>query len=230
MLELDASDGDIVALDSAAIRFRSMQWTGVLCDSPTSSGVHVVLPMRRGLFFGARDPDSALDSVLAFRAGDPATSRDDRWIAGAVQSVANGACADSSDALVLTIAVPSAEGGADSVFVGVEAGAPLRGFQVEDLWLLEHWNGRWWLGQRRANRSGVWSAAQPIIGPLSPSGVRLTFFDAAGVQTLTPTEVASIELTVLAASRQPARSGAGTLGYLHDSLSTRVALRNNRRF
>jgi prepilin-type N-terminal cleavage/methylation domain-containing protein len=230
LFELDASDGDIVALGPDAIRFRSMQWTGVLCDSPTASGLHVVLPMRRGLLFGARDPDSALDSILAFRAGDPATSTDDRWIVGGVENVADGACADGSGALVLTVKIPMEVGGADSALVGVDAGAPLRGFQLEDLWLLQHWDGRWWLTQRRGNRYGGWSAAQPIIGPLGSSGFRLTFFDVTGLQTVTPTDVASIDLAVVAASRQPARSGAGTLGYLHDSLSTRVALRNNRRF
>lgn len=228
--ELDATDGDIVALASNAIRFRRMQWTGVVCSAPVLSGTDVQISIQKARYFGWRDPDPTLDSLLIFSAEDPTTKDDDRWLTGAVRAVDNGVCSDGSAAANITVAINAASGGANAAVVGVAAGAPMRGFQVEDLLLVQRDGDRWWLGQRMANRSGVWTTVQPLIGPLWPTGFDLTFRDATGAATTARDEVVSVDLTVRGKSRRTVRTGAGTLSYLRDSLSTSVALRNNPRF
>ncbi len=228
--ELDATDGDIVALASNAIRFRRMQWAGVVCSAPVLSGTNVQISIQRARYFGWRDPDSTLDSLLIFSAGDPTTKDDDSWLTGAVRAVDNGVCSNGSAAANLTVAISAASGGGNAAVVGVATGAPMRGFQVEDLLLVQRDGGRWWLGQRTADRSGVWTTIQALIGPLWPTGFELTFRNAAGAATTARDEVVSVDLTVRGYSDRPVRTGAGTLDYLRDSLSTRVALRNNPRF
>ena len=127
-------------------------------------------------------------------------------------------------------AIMMAPGGADAAVVGVAAGAPMRGFQVEDLLLVQRGGGRWWLGLRTASRSGAWTTIQPLIGPLWPSGLQFTFRDAAGAATTTRDEVVSVDLTLRGESQRSVRYGTGAPVYLRDSLSTHIALRNNPRF
>ena len=66
--ELDAIDGDIVALASNAIRFRRMQWTGVVCSAPVLNGTDVQISIQRAQYLGWRDPNPTLDSLLIFSA------------------------------------------------------------------------------------------------------------------------------------------------------------------
>jgi len=68
-----------------------------------------------------------------------------------------------------------------------------------------------------------------VLGPYQTSGINLTFYDINEVTTATVTDVASVELIVRGESRMRAR-GRNGVEYMRDSLITRVALRNNRRF
>lgn len=228
--ELDATDGDILALASDAIRFRRTQWTGVVCMTPVANGSGVKISIETDRYFGMRDPDPTLDSLLIFSAGDPTTGSDDRWLTGAVYAIGNGTCSDGSAAKNLNVMISSASGGATAAVAGVAVGAPIRGFQVEDLSLVERDGGRRWLGQRMADRSGGWTTVQPLIGPLSPAGFEVTFRNATGAATTDLDQVVSVDLTVRGESRRPVRSGVGTVEYLRDSRSTRITLRNNARF
>ena len=65
--ELDASADDIAFANSTKIRFRSMRWSGMLCQPPVAAGANVSFVVRRGLQYGLRAPDEALDSILLFR-------------------------------------------------------------------------------------------------------------------------------------------------------------------
>ena len=225
--ELDATDGDVISLANDALLFRSMRWVGVLCDVPTKIGNDVFLPLRPSQFFGFEGPDASIDSVLIFRDGDTGTRTDDRWLPGGVQSINAGVCSDGSVATRLRVGVDVSEGGADSVLIGVTEGAPLRGFQVAELKTLVDGKSRSWIGRRVANRAGSWTAAEPFIGPLAPSGFRLGFFDRDGNPTANPVEIASLSITVRGESMGRAGRFKETI---RDSLGTRVALRNNRRF
>ncbi len=227
--DLDASDGDIIALSSNSMRFRSGRWAGVICSAPATSGPDVLVSLRTSMMLGVRRPNPTMDSVHVYRDGDPATRADDRWLAAGVTTVTNGVCADGEAAVNVTVSVAASSGGNDSLLIGVTAGAPIRGFQVEELSLYQEGDGRWWLGQRAAVRLGSWSARQPVLGPYQTSGINLTFYDVNEVTTATVTDVASIELIVRGESRQRAR-GRNGVEYMRDSLITRVALRNNRRF
>jgi prepilin-type N-terminal cleavage/methylation domain-containing protein len=227
--DLDASDGDIIAVGSNSMRFRSGRWAGVICSAPATSGPDVMVSLRTSMMLGVRRPNPTMDSVHVYRDGDPATKADDRWLAGGVTTVTNGVCADGEAAVNVTLSVAASSGGNDSLLVGVTAGAPVRGFQVEELSLYQEADGRWWLGQRAAVRLGSWSARQPVLGPYQTSGISLTFYDINEVTTATVTDVASVELIVRGESRLRAR-GRNGVEYMRDSLITRVALRNNRRF
>lgn len=226
--DLNASEGDIIALGSNSMRFRSVRWSGVICSAPATSGTDVLLSLRTSMMMGVRRPSPTLDSAHVYRDGDPSTRVDDRWLAAGILTTTNGVCADGEASVNVTLSVAASSGGNDSLLVGVTAGAPIRGFQVEELSLYQEGDGRWWLGQRAAVRLGSWTTRQPILGPYQTSGINLTFYDVNEVTTATVTDVASVELIIRGESRQRAR-GRNGVEYMRDSLTTRVALRNNRR-
>lgn len=229
--ELDATDGDVTVATSSRLEFRSMRWTGPLCTAPAAgAGTSVSLAIRATPVYGLRPPDAVEDSVLVFRDGNPSTAVDDTWLVGAVTSVATGTCADGSPAVALTVEITSASGGRDSVLVGVTEGAPLRGFQQEELSLFQGADGRWWMGQRTANRSGAWTSVRALIGPLTSSGLSLAYHDTTGASTAALTDIASVAVTVRGESRALVRWRVATIDYARDSLVTRVALRNNPNF
>ena len=68
-----------------------------------------------------------------------------------------------------------------------------------------------------------------LFRSLLSNGFALAYYDSLGAATNVPARVASIEFTVRAQTAQPVRSGS-TLIYPIDSVTTRVSLRNNRRF
>ena len=227
--ELDAYDGDVLAVTPNSVRFRGMRWTGLLCANPTLvTSTRVLLPIRRDDFFGVRAPSASLDSVLIFRDGDPATRQDDRWLVGAPVAAGTGNCADGSPAHDLTVEVTASSGGTDSVMVGVTSGTPLRGFQVEEL-ALASVSARWWLTQRSASRSGLWALPQRLVGPLDPNGFALSYFDSSAVATTVADEMTAVRITVNGQSLKTGKRSDGAIGYMQDSLVTRVALRNNTR-
>ncbi len=229
--ELDAVDGDITVATSTKLQFRSMRWTGILCAAPAAgTGSSVTLPIRATPLFGLRAPDAVEDSLLVYRDGDPSTRADDSWLVGALTGTASRNCTDGSGAHELTVQITAASGGRDSALVGVIPGTPIRGFQTEELSLFQGTDGRWWMGQRTANRSGTWTAVRALIGPLTADGLSLAYYDTTGAVTGTLTEIATVAVTVRGESRDRVRSGVGTIDYARDSLITRVALRNNPRF
>ncbi len=70
-----------------------------------------------------------------------------------------------------------------------------------------------------ARRSGT--TTEPLVGPLSSSGVSFTYMDFAGDVTTDPTAVSQIEVTLR--SRSNVRN---ELGPVTDSLTTTIYLRN----
>ena len=108
---------------------------------------------------------------------------------------------------------------------GMRLGAPVRGFQVEEISL--HLEGaEYWLGRSTANLAGVWEVVRPLVGPLMTNGLAFSYFDINGAPPALTTEIASVGVTV----RGRSANQVSGRGFLQDSIVTRVTLRNNTRF
>lgn len=221
--ELNASDGDVVVMSASALTYKSMQALYVQCDAPSAGGLAILLD--RSSFFGLRAIDASQDSALIFAEGDSTTRADDRWIHADVTAIAPGtACPGGRASLRVAL---------DGVTPGelglVQAGAPVRTFRLSQVLLYQDAAGDSWLGGREYQKAGgAWATTQPILGPLSPSGLSLTYFDSAGVPTTAVRSVARVGIAVV--SRSPGRvrgPGGAAATYLLQDLMTQVALRNN---
>jgi prepilin-type N-terminal cleavage/methylation domain-containing protein len=226
--ELDAGEGDISIATATQLRFRSPRWASPLCDVPVAgAGTAVTFVIDASAVFGIRAPDAVEDSVLIYADGDPNTRRDDAWLAGAVTAVGTGTCASGANATVLTVQV---SGGPATTLANVSSGAPLRGFQIEQLSLFQGVGARWWLGQETTDRAGTATPTRELIGPLSARGLTFAYFDSTGAVTGTLANIASIEVALRAESSQRVRTAVSNIDFARDSIITRVALRNNPRF
>ena len=116
------------------------------------------------------------------------------------------------------------------VILDIFYGDVIRGFQMEELSLYTDGSGVNWLGQSTADLAGAWSAVTPLAGPLQANGLSFTYYDTLNVVTATKTNVASVGVVVRSQSVKNARRSTGAIGTILDSLITRVALRNNKRF
>lgn len=221
--ELDAADDDILLSQATSLRFRAMRWTGVLCTVPVENAGEVQFTVRRQLLFGIRGPDAALDSILLWL-DDPLNGTDDTWLYGGLQSSVAGVCDDLSAGTTLRVVI-SAGGDNDTAEDFVKLGAPVRGFQIEEISLYQV-GTEYWLGRRTANRAGVWEVVRPLVGPLTDNGLAFSYFDINGAPPALTTQIASIGVTVRGRS---ARQVSGR-GFLEDSIVTRVTLRNNASF
>jgi prepilin-type N-terminal cleavage/methylation domain-containing protein len=228
--ELDAADGDIGVATATRLEFRSMRWASPLCAQPVAVGTSVAFLIDAGAVYGLRTPDAVEDSVLVFAETDAGKRSDDVWLVGAITAVGTGNCTDGSNALSLTVDIIAGSGGQAAALANVTPGAPLRGFQQEELSLFQGADSRWWMGQRTANRSGTWTNVQALLGPLVVGGLALQYFDSAGTVTGTLTDIASIGMVLRAESSGRVRTQSTSIDFARDSLISRVALRNNPRF
>jgi prepilin-type N-terminal cleavage/methylation domain-containing protein len=221
--ELDARDGDILAMSTSSLIYKSMQGLYVQCDAPATASLAVVLD--RASFFGLRAIDPTQDSILILAEGDSTTRGDDGWLHANVVAVAAGtACPAGRASLTVTLA-----GVSPSQLARVGRGAPVRTFRIAQVLLYRDAGGDWWLGGRQFQKSsGTWATTQPIVGPLSSSGLGLAYFDTVGAPTSIVTNVARVGIAVESRSPGPVRGPAGSASvYLLESLMTQVTLRNN---
>jgi prepilin-type N-terminal cleavage/methylation domain-containing protein len=220
--ELSATDGDIVALSTTALTYKAMQGLYVQCDTP-SAGPAILL--ERSSFFGLRPLDATQDSLLLFAEGDPATRADDAWIHADAVGVSPATCPGGGAGMRVTVG-----GVAPGALARVRApGAPVRSFRVAQVMLYQDGAGDAWLGGRQFQKAaGTWATTQPIVGPLSPSGLALTYFDSAGAPTTAVRRVARIGIAVVGRSPGRVRGAGGAAStYLLQDLMTQVTLRNN---
>lgn len=228
--ELDAADGDIGVATATRLQFRSMRWASPLCAAPAIAGASsAFLLIDANVVYGLRPPDAAEDSLLIFAEADPSSRGDDGWLVGEVISTAAANCPSGSPATVLGVRITAASGGI-AALAGVTAGAPLRGFQWEELSLIQGADTRWWMAQRTSNRTTGWGTIQPLVGPLAAGGLGFQYFDSTGTATGTLTDIASVGIFLRAESSQRVRTQSTNIDFARDSLITRVALRNNPRF
>ncbi|MCH7874605.1 MAG: prepilin-type N-terminal cleavage/methylation domain-containing protein [Gemmatimonadetes bacterium] len=221
--ELNAGDpagSDIILMTGSLLQFKSMRSLYFLCQAP--AGTQVVLDAN--LFFGIRPLDQARDSLLLFAEGDPLTRADDSWLHADVVSTTPGtACPGGGASVTVNVGGVTAP-----ELAAVESGAPVRGFEVVEVRLYADGLGAQWLGRRRFQKSGSWTATEPIVGPLSSGGLQLAYYDSTGAVTATPGNVARISITVETQGTQRVRGTSGQgMEYLLQDLMTHVAIRNN---
>ncbi len=220
--ELDAADGDIVAMGADSISIRATRGVAFACAPGDPATGRIVV--RSALRSGYRDIDPARDRVLVFRDGDPRDVDDDAWLDLGI-SAAGGAATCPDGATASELRLTGAIGGLDSV----QTGAPVRWYERDVYRLYADETGNWWLGVRGWS-AGAWAPLSPIAGPLRPRlGLQLAYYDAAGVATADSRRVARIELKVRGIGSALLQEGRGVQRRWADSLAAVVVPRNSPR-
>lgn len=237
--EIDASDGDIIAMSATSITVRAMRWLSFVCQAPVLGGASwngLSMIIRGGApgqmgFFGARGVQNS-DSLLVYWDGDQTTRTDDYWPIGGVvaanAAVCPGVPANQPGQLVTLnmFSAPVAFATANKVGA-ITVGAPVRGWEraTYSLWQSPT-DGLWYIGFQPPGQ-----ATQPLVGPLLANGLTLQYYDVNGNVTAVRTSVARIDITVRARTAAAVRRGGQAAAQIAvDSVVTSVALRNNRRF
>ncbi len=220
--ELNAAEGDLVAMSDTAITIRAARQLAVACRAPETAASGT-LTLRDAPLYGLRDFNPAIDSLwVYFEAADG--SDDGGWMLGPIASLAPDSCPDGRPGRRVTTALRPAVGQVAHGRV-VPAGAPVLGFETLTYRLYRSTEDRrWYVGMKTA------TDLQPLLGPVTSDGLSFAYFDSSGAVTNEPTRVAMIEVRVRARTVQPVRQADGTLQHQVDSVVLLVALRNNRRF
>jgi prepilin-type N-terminal cleavage/methylation domain-containing protein len=230
--ELDARDGDIIAMASNAITIRAMRLLGFLCAAPALAVgplpgpvlQDAIINVANSPVYGPRD-FAVGDSILVYYEGDEGTRNDDGWVTGDIKNIGAGNCPapDGRAGRPFTVRLSFAAGQWDRTNA-IQIGSPIRAYEVVTYRAYQAADGEYYIGQ---TRGGV---QQPLIGPITATGLAFTYFDAAGAATAIPTQVASIGLRVTARTAQPVQGPGGALIRPADNVVTRVTLRNNPRW
>lgn len=230
--ELDATDGDIYSMSSTSIKIRAFRYHGILCQAPVlgagTNGLAIII--RQQPWFGARTINTTTDSLLVRYEGDEGTRMDDAWVLTKPTAVVNGVCPGVGGAAGYIVTANFGLGGAGqpaNSSGAIYVGAPVHGFEVVTYALYQS-GSDWYLGMTTAS-----AGTQPIIGPLLANGVSFTYYDSTGAVTALTNRVARIDIVLRAQSAQAVRQTVGGgvgLARIVDSLTTSVALRNNKRF
>ncbi|HXM39552.1 MAG TPA: prepilin-type N-terminal cleavage/methylation domain-containing protein [Gemmatimonadales bacterium] len=229
--ELNAFDGDIKGMWVDSIQIRALRQFGVVCVAPVLNGAAVngkTLVLRNEMLTGSR-AFLQNDSVFVFDEGNDGTRADDGWALGRVTANPTAVnCPDvpprpgtqlNIDFAAFAVPIVNAAG-------AIPVGSPVRGFEIVTYKIYQAADGLWYLGLRTPT-----NALQPLVGPLTGStGLRLNYYDAAGAVTAVATNVAQIEIIVRGRTAQAIQLPSGGRVTPVDSVVTRVALRNNRRW
>jgi prepilin-type N-terminal cleavage/methylation domain-containing protein len=219
----DTMESDLLVMTSSAVTFKAMRTLNFVCQKPpTGTGSSGTVIVWRTPQFGLRSLDATRDSILVFAEGDTTTRGDNSWVHANVSAISAGVCSDGSAGMAISLNGVSPAGGLDDVMEG----APARGFEVEQLLSYSDADGDLWLGLRQYGKGSGWGTTQPLLGPLAASGLQFSYFDSVGATTAVPTQVYSIGLTVIGSTDEAVVSGPDTRR-LQDTLTTRIAIRNN---
>jgi prepilin-type N-terminal cleavage/methylation domain-containing protein len=245
--ELDASEGDIIAMGPDFLEIRAMRWTGFICQIPVLGGAlnPVTMTVRGGapgtpLFFASRPINIATDTMLIYYDGNQSVRTDDFWARGWFVG-ANPITAQNCPAVPPAPGLPGGPAQAGiQVTMGVNllglgpnaagaitVGAPVRGWERVRYQLYQQpGDTSWYIGYKPGN-----GTMQPLIGPLLSNGMSFQYFNSAGAITAVPAQVARIDIVVRARSVQAVKkNGQVSKKAIVDSVTTSVTLRNNRRF
>src|SRR4051812_15878619 len=139
--ELDAADGDIIAMSADSIQIRAMRWLSFVCKPPVLAGVNAGIQMTiRGgtvgqpMYYGARDINDA-DGLVVYVDGDPTTRTDDYWVLSTMTGKAASTCnaagpvtAAQQPATLVTFTGNFIAG--TNVPGAIPTGAPVRGYET----------------------------------------------------------------------------------------------------
>ncbi len=228
---LDAADSDIAAMSATAITIRAIRKLGFICNPPVLGGGlgNISFTVRVQPYFGTPGGFANNDSVLVYYEGNLKSRLDDGWLRAQLKNAPSAAtCPDSittHPGWQLTMA-PQFLTGQLNVAGAVTNGAPVYGFQTVTYGLYAT-GGSYYVGDSTSGQG--W---QPLIGPLiGANGLSLSYYDSTGAVTAVRTQVAQIGLVLRAQTAVPTRpASSGTAAYQVDSVTTRVALRNNPRW
>ena len=236
--ELDAFDGDILAMSADSIQIRAMRWLAFVCKKPVLPGVNpnIQMTVRGGvvgqpMYYGARDIN-ATDGMFVYNDGDQTTRTDDYWVPATITAKAASTCdavgavtAAQQPATLITFSGTFING--TNVAEAIPLGAPVRGYETVTYKLYKPVGDTlWYIGFRPQGQT-----IQPLVGPILANGLTFTYYDVNGNVTATRTNVARIDITVRARTTSAVRrGGTAKTAIIVDSVSTSVALRNNRRF
>ncbi len=220
--DLDAMDpggGDILEMSSTSIVYRTMVNLYFVCRTPDSSADAVTVTAAP--WFGIEPLDPSEQMVLILAGHDSTMRGADRWSRYSLRSATTGRrCPGETPSLSLNL-----EGGSRATLASASTGTPVRGYRVTNARLYRDSEGWYWLGMRNQSPQGNWGTTQPVLGPLTPEGFKLSYFDVSGAVVSDPAKVAGIRIRV----------GGGTSWTRPDEVSrfvreTDVWLRNNPRF
>lgn len=224
--ELDAVDGDVVAMTPTAVTIRAARQLAALCrpPSPGDAPGSVHLTLRTPAFSQLRDLNPATDSLWVFREGDPLSPDDDDWVVAAITALEPDTCPDGGAGRRVT-AVPRFAPGQSLDEGQVAAGAPVLGFETVTYRLYRSSaDRRWYVGMETS------SDLQPVLGPVTDDGLVFTYLDSTGAAAAQAARVRAIEFRVRARTVEAIRTRDGRLDRPLDSLVAVVFLRNNPRF
>lgn len=225
--EIDASEGDIRAMSATSITFLAHRWMAFICTPPVMPLVAnpTTMIIRQDPFYGRSPINTATDTMFVRYEGDDGTRKDDGWAMARPTVVANGVCPDTKPGLVVTMNLNL--GTLPNIPEAITSGAPVLGYESVTYGLYQPVaGGDWFIGLTTVD------GQQPLIGPLLPNGLSLSYYDSTGAVTAVPSSVARVDIVVRALTNQQVRTNTGTstLARVVDSVRTSVALRNNRRF
>ena len=238
--ELDAFDGDILAMSATSIQIRAMRWLSFVCVTP-GLPLAFTMTVRGGqtgqpMYYGARNIN-ATDGLLIYLDGDPTTRTDDYWVPATITAIGvggvGGATCPAAGA-VTAAQQPATQITFNGTFVAgtnvanaIPVGAPVRGYETVTYQLYKPATDTlWYIGFQPQG-----GTMQPLIGPILANGLTFTYYNATGAVTAVRTQVARIDITVRARTTSAVRKGGmQAAAVIVDSVSTSVALRNNRRF
>lgn len=220
----DTIESDILDMSATSIEYKAMRGLFLVCAVPVdngTSGTVVVESQGYGLRWWI---ENGRDSVVVFAEGSPASRLDNHWVHANVSTAGSGTCRGGQTGMQLALTNVTPEGG----LANVTPGAPLRTFEMMRILSYTDVAGDMWLGAQTREKGGGWSTTQPMLGPLAPRGLLLTYLDTDGAATTNEAEVAQIDMTVIGQTTGPVR-GASGMAPAVDTLVTAVAPRNGIR-
>ncbi len=235
--EIDAADGDIIAMSPTRLEIRAMRWLGFTCVAPVlGGGLNGLTMVIRGgapgqpLFYGARGMNIATDTMLIYYDGDPTSRNDDYWARGTFTGVAPGVqnCPGLpvQTGQLVTFNLNLLGLGINAAGA-IPVGAPVRGYEHVIYQLFQPaGDTSYYIGFQPAG-----GTMQPLVGPVLTNGLTFQYYDVNGAVTGVRANVARVDITVRARTTTAVRGGGqAPAATMVDSITTSVALRNNRRF
>ena len=232
---LGTGAGDIYAMSASAIDLRVTTGSSVVC-AVSGTRLAVTIPpiqLATGLALTSwRDLPIAGDSLFIFDEGATVARTDDSWRAYRLTAAPSvGTCATSTG---FTRSAGEAAAGmtltvATAIPVTTVTGAPIRFFRRAQYGLTTGTDGRWYLGYTEcpAGCGTLDIVAGPVRAP-SGQGLGFVFRDSLGAETVTPSQVAFVEVALHTDGAPPGERSRLRSGPMADSLRVSVAVRNPR--